>query len=150
MSSRGYKHIAVSAHAGAAWLLWLSVATLGNGQAWGAERLADNGLAVPYRFGDVQRWAPVFERPQRDRYHLKHLQRKLKPGGRIAIIDWRKQPLPRGPEPRWKLTAAQVTDETSRAGLCTLNRPEFLPYQYFFILQACSGKQGDRVTTLPP
>jgi len=70
--------------------------------------------------------------------YLKHLQRKLKRGARIVIIDWRKKPLPRGPEPKWKLTAAQVADETARAGLCAVDQPEFLPFQYFFILRPCS------------
>jgi ubiquinone/menaquinone biosynthesis C-methylase UbiE len=201
---------------------------------------ADDGLAVPYRFDDVERWAEVFERPQRDSYqmpervlatldlaagvvvadvgaatgyfarrfaravggsgrvyavdieaellawlderarregienistlvatatdsrlpdhccdliflcntyhmiaarvaYLNHLQRKLKPGGRVVIIDWRKKPLPRGPRPEWKLTARQVAEETGRAGLCAVDQPEFLPYQYFFVLRPCNN-----------
>lgn len=218
----------------------LLLAVLGSALAGAAGPTPEEALAVPYRFGDVQRWAPVFENPQRDRYqmperviasldlapgdvvadvgaatgyfarrlaralgnagrvfavdiepaplaylderahsegirnlqtvtatptdshlpvaccdliflcntyhmigprvdYLSHLQDKLKPGGRIAIIDWRKQPLPRGPQPEWKLTAAQVAQEATRAGLCIVDRPEFLPYQYFFILRPCPG-----------
>ncbi len=198
-----------------------------------------DGLAVPYRFGDVERWAPVFENPQRDSYqmperilasldlapgtviadvgaatgyfarrfaravgeqgivyavdiepaplrwleerakqdgihnirtvlatatdsnlpvqccdviflsntyhmlapridYLQHLQSRLKPEGRIVIIDWRKQSLPRGPEPRWKLTARQVAEEAVAAGLCIVDRPQYLPYHYFFILRPCA------------
>jgi SAM-dependent methyltransferase len=216
----------------------LLLAALGSALAGAAGLSAEEALAVPYRFGDVQRWAPIFENPQRDRYqmperviaslglapgavvadvgaatgyfarrfarvlghaghvfavdiepalltyldararsegirnlqtvtatptdshlpaaccdliflcntyhmigprvdYLSHLQDKLKPGGRIAIIDWRKQPLPRGPKPEWKLTAAQVAQEAARAGLCSVDRPDFLPYQYFFILRPC-------------
>ena len=70
-------------------------------------------------------------------HYLAHLQDKLKPAGRIAIIDWHKGPLPHGPRPQWKLSAGQVTEETAAAGLCLLDRPEFLPYQYFFVLQRC-------------
>lgn len=219
-------------------LLSLAFATSLHSLAGGADRPAVEGLAVPYRFDDVERWAAVLERPQRDLYqmpervidrldlspglvvadvgaatgyfarrlaravgeeglvhavdiepgllawlrrraraegidnirtrlasasdsrladaccdliflcntyhmitarvdYLEHLQHKLKPGGRIVIIDWRKRPLPRGPEPQWKLSATQVAEETAAAGLCLLDRPEFLPYQYFFVLRPC-------------
>jgi ubiquinone/menaquinone biosynthesis C-methylase UbiE len=222
-------------------VVWLIFSALGNNLAWSAERLANDALAVPYRFDDVERWAAVFERPQRDSYqmperimstldlspglvvadvgaatgyfarrfaravgetglvyavdiepgllawldqraktegikniktfiatasnsrlparccdliflcntyhmiaarvdYLEHLQHKLKRGGHIVIIDWRKKPLPRGPKPEWKLTAAQVAEETARAGLCAVYRPEFLPYQYFFILRPCANR----------
>ena len=201
----------------------------------------DDGLAVPYRFGDVDRWAAVFENPQRDSYqmperilasldlapgmviadvgaatgyfarrfaravgargvvyavdiepeplqwleeraanegirnirivlatatdsqlparccdiiflsntyhmiprrvdYLEHLQSRLRSGGRIVIIDWRKQPLPRGPRPRWKLTEQQVAEEALAAGLCVMDRPQYLPYHYFFLLQPCAGQ----------
>jgi len=240
MSSPRCNAVAVKTHRLTAYVVWVLIAALGNSLAWAAEQPADGGLAVPYRFGDVERWAPVFERPQRDGYqmparvvatlgiepgdivadvgaatgyftrrfaqavgetslvyavdieagmltwldkraktegidnietrvatvsdshlpdhccdliflcntyhmiaarvdYLKHLQHKLKPGGRIVIIDWRKKPLPRGPNPKWKLTATQVADETARAGLCAADRPEFLPYQYFFILSPCGN-----------
>jgi ubiquinone/menaquinone biosynthesis C-methylase UbiE len=222
-------------------LFWLPPALLAGGLSLADAAPAGDGLAVPYRFDEVERWAAVFERPQRDIYqmparvvaaldlapgdvvadvgaatgyfarrfarvvgeqgrvyavdieaglldwlarraaaegidnietrvasvtdsrlpdrccdliflantyhmiaarldYLAHLQRKLKPGGRLVIIDWRKRPSPEGPKMRWKLSARQVAAEAAAAGLCVIEQPQFMPYQYFFILRACGHR----------
>jgi SAM-dependent methyltransferase len=65
--------------------------------------------------------------------YLKHLAGRLRPAGRIVIIDWLKRPLPRGPSLEYKLTTQQVRSELRQAGLAIDQQPEFLPWQYFFI-----------------
>ncbi len=63
------------------------------------------------------------------------LKGALKPGGRLAIIDFQKRPLPVGPEPEHKLERGQVAEEMKAAGWALEREPEFLPYQYFLIFE---------------
>ncbi len=63
------------------------------------------------------------------------LKGALKPGGRLAIIDFHKRELPVGPEPEHKLERGQVAEEMKAAGWALKREPEFLPYQYFLIFE---------------
>ncbi|MCK6554854.1 methyltransferase domain-containing protein [Candidatus Binatia bacterium] len=65
--------------------------------------------------------------------YFRRLQRALKPGGRIAVVDFKKEPLPVGPPPEHKLAPEQAIDEFSRAGYQLVDRPELLPYQYVLV-----------------
>lgn len=65
--------------------------------------------------------------------YFRRLARSLKPGGRIAVIDWREGDLPLGPPPDHKLPRAQVVEEMNAAGYRLADEPDFLPYQYFLI-----------------
>lgn len=64
------------------------------------------------------------------------LKAALKPGGRIAVIDFLKKELPVGPPLEHKLDRDQVVAEMDAAGYDLIREPEFLPYQYFLIFQA--------------
>ncbi len=65
--------------------------------------------------------------------YLRGLQRFLRPNGRIAIIDWKKEELPLGPPPDHKLDRKQVVAEMEAAGFRLLDESAELPYQYFLI-----------------
>ena len=73
---------------------------------------------------------------QRERYFRK-LAQSLKPGGRIAIIDFNAQST-MGPPPGARIGAAQVTAEMSRAGYRFVDEHPFLPDQYFLVFQTAS------------
>ena len=72
-------------------------------------------------------------------HHIEHrpayygrLLRALRKGGRVVVIDF----LPRspfGPPPSERLSQTQVEGELRAAGLRIVERPTFLPYQYFII-----------------
>jgi predicted methyltransferase len=63
------------------------------------------------------------------------LRAALRPGGRVAVIDWQKRPLPVGPEMDHKLAREQVVDEMARAGYALVEEPTTLPYQYFLVFR---------------
>ncbi|HUI24993.1 MAG TPA: class I SAM-dependent methyltransferase [Candidatus Kryptonia bacterium] len=68
--------------------------------------------------------------------YFRNMKRFLKPAGRIAVVDFKKEPLPVGPPPEHKLAREQVVDEFASAGYRLVAEPTVLPYQYFLIFQA--------------
>lgn len=65
----------------------------------------------------------------RERY-FRQLQNSLKPGGRLAIIDFRMDS-PVGPPKAARMAPEQVKDELKRAGYALTKEHGFLPNQYF-------------------
>jgi len=68
---------------------------------------------------------------ERERY-FRQLQRALKAGGRIAIIDFRMDS-PLGPPVRARIAPEQVKAELEVAGYALVQVHDFLPNQYFLI-----------------
>ena len=60
------------------------------------------------------------------------LRASLKPGGRLAIIDFRED-APTGPPKRERIAPARVKAELERAGYAPLAEHAFLPNQYFLV-----------------
>jgi SAM-dependent methyltransferase len=69
----------------------------------------------------------------RDRY-FRTLHDSLKPGGRIAIIDFRMDS-PDGPPKSARSTPEGIKAELSRAGYTLVQEHAFLPNQYFLIFE---------------
>lgn len=67
--------------------------------------------------------------------YLRRLGASLKPGGRIAIIDFRMDS-PAGPPKSARLAPGQVKDEFKRAGYRPVREHRFLPQQYFLEFRA--------------
>jgi predicted methyltransferase len=58
----------------------------------------------------------------------------LKPGGRVVIIDYRKES-PRGPPAEHKLPPEQVRTELESVGFRLARTHDFLPDQYFLVFE---------------
>ena len=69
----------------------------------------------------------------RERYFRK-LRDSLKPGGRVAIIDFRMDS-PDGPPKSARIAPEQVKAELARAGYTLAQEHAFLPNQYFLVFQ---------------
>jgi ubiquinone/menaquinone biosynthesis C-methylase UbiE len=66
---------------------------------------------------------------------LRRLAASLKPGGRIANVDFREGELPVGPPPEYKVSRAAFLAAAEAAGLEVAAEKTFLPHQYFVILR---------------
>ncbi|MBI4569730.1 MAG: class I SAM-dependent methyltransferase [Planctomycetes bacterium] len=72
---------------------------------------------------------------------LFHLKKKLRPGGRLAVIDWRPEagspagPPRTAPADSFRRRADEVKNRAALAGLKVTAEHDFLRYQYFLILE---------------
>ncbi len=69
----------------------------------------------------------------RERY-FRNLRASLKPGGRIAVIDFRMES-PDGPPRPARVAPQRVIEELDRAGYQVTEKHDFLPNQYFLMFQ---------------
>jgi ubiquinone/menaquinone biosynthesis C-methylase UbiE len=86
--------------------------------------LLDNSIDL---FFVCNTWHHVSNRPQ----YLVLMKKMLKPGGRIAVVDYKKEKLPVGPPPEMKMAREEVIKEMQAAGFKLSAEHSFLPYQYF-------------------
>lgn len=66
--------------------------------------------------------------------YFKRLQASLKPGGRVAIIDFRPES-PAGAPKHMRLSADRVRSEMTAAGYAPAGAHDFLPRQYFLVFR---------------
>ena len=71
--------------------------------------------------------------PSRPTY-FRELKKSLASGGRVAIIDFRKDS-PDGPPPEFRFEAAQIINEMTEAGYRLDRQHDFLPRQHFLVFR---------------
>ena len=64
--------------------------------------------------------------------YFERLKAKLKPAGRVAIIDFRPE-APSGPPREHRIAAERIVAELERAGYRLAERHDFLPNQSFLV-----------------
>jgi len=65
--------------------------------------------------------------------YLARLAAALKEGGKVAVVDFRKEEIPVGPAMDHKLSKQQVAAEFEEAGWLPAGESDILPYQYFLM-----------------
>ena len=83
---------------------------------------------------DVVVLVDVYHHIENREQYLKRLQQSLKPGGRLAVIDFRMDS-PNGPPKAARIAPDQVKVELQRAGYELAEEHGFLPNQYFLVFQ---------------
>lgn len=61
------------------------------------------------------------------------MEKMLKPGGQIIVVDYKKEKLPIGPPPDMKIAREVVMQQMESGGFKLLKEHAFLPYQYFLV-----------------
>jgi SAM-dependent methyltransferase len=67
--------------------------------------------------------------------YLRSLATRLKPGGRIANVDFHKRETPVGPPLHHRVAREDFLRAAREAGLALVGEWTFLPYQYFVALR---------------
>jgi ubiquinone/menaquinone biosynthesis C-methylase UbiE len=76
-------------------------------------------------------WHHIEDRPR----YLATLRPALKPGARVALVDFQDRELPVGPPRSMKLSRETVVSEFAKAGFRLAEERSFLPYQYFLVFE---------------
>jgi len=97
---------------------------------------------LPRAAADLILIADTYHHLDHRRRYLPLLTRGLRPGGRIAVVDWKPGQLPQGPEPSHKLAAEKVIAEMKEAGLALVAQPDILPYHYVLIFHTETRSDG--------
>jgi ubiquinone/menaquinone biosynthesis C-methylase UbiE len=74
---------------------------------------------------------------------LQNVARALKPGGRVGIVEFKKEGLGPGPPMNERVEPERVVRDAEAAGLRLLSHETFLRYQYMLVF----GKDTDRART---
>jgi ubiquinone/menaquinone biosynthesis C-methylase UbiE len=84
---------------------------------------------------DVALFVDVYHHLPKRAAYFRELKRALKPSGRVAIVDFRKD-APAGPPVEFRFTAEQIVAEMREAGFRLETTHTFLPRQHFLVFQA--------------
>jgi predicted methyltransferase len=76
----------------------------------------------------------VYHHVENREQYFRQLQKSLRPGGRLAIIDFRMDS-PEGPPKSARIEPDRVKAEMKRAGYALAQEHAFLPNQYFLVFQ---------------
>lgn len=95
-------------------------------------------VAVPLRDGiaDVVFMGNLHHELERPMDSLAECRRLLRPGGRLAIVDWKAEETPKGPPTEVRIPEATVRRQLAEAGFRDVAAHPVLPWHYFLVAKA--------------
>lgn len=81
-------------------------------------------------------WHHIGDHPR----YLGLLEKALKPGGRIVIVDYRKKDVAVGPPAEMRVAREDVVGEFEKSGFRLAAEHDFLPHQYFLVFAPTTGR----------
>ncbi|MDH4121903.1 MAG: methyltransferase domain-containing protein [Deltaproteobacteria bacterium] len=84
---------------------------------------------------DVLLMANLFHELADPQAALEEAQRVLAPGGRLAVIDWRTEPTPKGPPLDIRIAERQAAEMMVQAGFRHVQSHGVLPYHWFLLAE---------------
>lgn len=98
-------------------------------------RSTDTDTALPAQSLDVVLLVNTYHEVGDPSVLMRHLRGVLKPGGLLAIVDWKPEPTPLGPPLSHRVAADKVRRTVEAAGFRQEREETFLPYQYFLLFR---------------
>jgi predicted methyltransferase len=98
-------------------------------------RSTDTDTKIPPRSADVVLMINTYHEVGDPAELMKHLRSVLKPGGLLAIVDWKPEPTPLGPPLSHRVDPDHVRRTVEAAGFRPEREETFLPYQYFLLFR---------------
>ncbi len=92
----------------------------------------DNPM-LPENSCDLVFFSSVYKEIENRVDYMRKVRRVLKPGGRVAIIEYRPGATVVGPPPEMRLSSERVKGELAASGFTLGKEHDFLPREYFLI-----------------
>lgn len=91
---------------------------------------------LPEKSCDLVFFSSVYKEIDNRINYMKKVRKILRPGGRVAIIEYRPEATEVGPPIEMRLSSEQVKQELASSGFTLKNEYDFLPREYFLVFVA--------------
>jgi ubiquinone/menaquinone biosynthesis C-methylase UbiE len=91
----------------------------------------EHEIALPDASADLAYLINVYHDVEDAPRMLQELRRLLKPGAPLAVVDWKKEPMPHGPAIERRVDGSVIRREMERAGFGRVGEAVQLPFHVF-------------------
>jgi len=81
--------------------------------------------------------------------YLTLLEKMLRPGGQVIIVDFQKKETPVGPPMEMRASRGEVVRELEQSGFRLVKEHTFLPYQYYLVFSPGAGPSPSDAGQVP-
>jgi ubiquinone/menaquinone biosynthesis C-methylase UbiE len=95
----------------------------------------ETGVPLPDAIADLVYMIDLHHELRDPALNLAEAHRLLKKGGKVAIIDWKKEESPYGPPLAIRVTAESIDRQLRDGGFSGIVQHDVLPYHHFFVAE---------------
>jgi SAM-dependent methyltransferase len=95
--------------------------------------IGENAIGLPDACADLVYLVNVYHELEDPARMLWELLRLLKPGAPLAVVDWKKEPMPQGPPLASRAEKDAIRSQMERSGLRGVAEPAELPCHVFLV-----------------